>query len=654
LALAQMLAAERNLEQQEVMKKQYDKKAAPHKFQVGQRVLLHDPTKKKGLSKKLSNHYTGPYTIAKCVNEVNVELEGMGSKSTLVHVNRLKLYPEPSKNSIRNIPKKGADGAPTPDGSESQEEPEEPTKITDQLCQLVKSIGKKSKNTNTKPMEGPISTQQKNEIEVLDATPVELISLKKKVDRLATSTAKPKESGVEGGEMKSDTREKQRVPPPRVQQIIIDHRRRRQHLEYLVRGLNDPVSAATWVKISDITDKDMILDYTRGQTSYPATRSRRRVHPTINAIRPGNRTPDITFSLMVAIILFILWWPTTLGSSVPDLGVLYNCEATKYAGVYTLPKGLDCDNVKATPEKINNFEALIKQYHPKTTRIPIYHCTAYKVTLKCREDLVFTKQHSRSSEEIQVTAEDCIRAVRYKMFKNIHLRMVRPGTWGNMPHKNYDCAYMSTKRTSYIDARMFQYTGQLEGADTRIHNDLTSTTCDYKRRYCTPIEQPNSSIVWERTVHAFKIYRSLGVHPVKQLGTFILVPNLAIGGTIVTETKYTYLLDVGYQIIRKNNGTYHTPLAFQNYSDYYVSNTKSNAQRDVAEGKIARRFMHDFEVATHMVRTTCIMNQEIRQLQRCTKVYIECPTRHGFPVPLSRTRKIGHHCRRRIVSSGLC
>ena len=60
----------------------------------------------------------------------------------------------------------------------------------------------------------------------------------------------------------------------------------------------------------------------------------------------------------------------------------------------------------------------------------------------------------------------------------------------------------------------------------------------------------------------------------------------------------------------------HTPLTFKYYSDYYVTHTKSNAQRDLAEGKIARRFMHDYEMVSQLAKTTCVLNMEIRQLQR--------------------------------------
>ena len=63
---------------------------------------LHDPTKKKGVSKKLSDHYLGPYKILEQTSPVLYKLDNMGQKSDIVHADRLKPYRSPSKHSIRN------------------------------------------------------------------------------------------------------------------------------------------------------------------------------------------------------------------------------------------------------------------------------------------------------------------------------------------------------------------------------------------------------------------------------------------------------------------------------------------------------------------------------------------------------------------------
>ena len=56
--------------------------------------------------------------------------------------------------------------------------------------------------------------------------------------------------------------------------------------------------------------------------------------------------------------------------------------------------------------------------------------------------------------------------------------------------------------------------------------------------------------------------------------------------------------------------------------------------RDLAEGKIARRFMHEFEVVTHLARTTCTLNKEIRQLQRwLLSALPDTASQYLFPEP---------------------
>ena len=514
----------------------------------------------------------------------------------IVHVNRLKLYPSPTKNSVRKVLEEEEDKENTQQGGESSEDEEGGPKITSQLCQLVKLLGKKSKSSTTKKNmngdgEGAMPTT--GEIEIENAVPAELIRLSKQVNKLMKTS-----KSTEGEGKRSSA---QTTPPPTVtdsetekpqtetekQKIIVDHRRRNQKLEYLVRGMNEPVAMATWIRGTDITDKELIERYTSNRI-YPTTRSRTVIRPSVNVLSTkGKDLPDATkspLSIWSLVVIFLLVVRLLAGSPVPKLGALYNCEETKYTGVYTLPKELTCDELKATPSKINSFEALIKQYHPKTTQIPIYHCTAFKVTITCKN--IFFEEKHRHVEEVRVTAEECLRAVRYKMFRNVRLRNLRPGVWGNDPHKNYNCAWLSAKTNRYLDMRMAVYTGSLEGADTRLHNDLTNSVCQYKKRYCVPREQPNSILAWERSQHAFKIYRPMGVHPVKQLNSFFLIPNLAIGGTVVSETKNAYLLDTGYQVIRRNNGTFHVPLAFQNYSDNTLKTLSQTPNGILRKGKL--------------------------------------------------------------------
>ena len=95
LATAHRIAAERNAEKKKAMKECY---ATEPKFKEGDLVLLQDPTKKKGVCKKLSDHFVGPFTISERVGPVTYKLAGMGQKSDIVHADRLKLYKTPGRN----------------------------------------------------------------------------------------------------------------------------------------------------------------------------------------------------------------------------------------------------------------------------------------------------------------------------------------------------------------------------------------------------------------------------------------------------------------------------------------------------------------------------------------------------------------------------
>jgi len=74
-------------------KENYDKKTKGTTFKVGEKVLLHDETVRRGRSKKLDSLWVGPYTITEKNSEVNYTIK-KGRKTTRVHVNRLKAFIE--------------------------------------------------------------------------------------------------------------------------------------------------------------------------------------------------------------------------------------------------------------------------------------------------------------------------------------------------------------------------------------------------------------------------------------------------------------------------------------------------------------------------------------------------------------------------------
>ncbi|RNA38462.1 Retrovirus-related Pol poly from transposon [Brachionus plicatilis] len=78
-----------------------DRNVRPADYTVGDRVWLLNDAKKKGVSKKLSRRWTGPYTVIEKMSDINYRIppDSKGKKK-LVHVNRLKKCNSPPKGKL--------------------------------------------------------------------------------------------------------------------------------------------------------------------------------------------------------------------------------------------------------------------------------------------------------------------------------------------------------------------------------------------------------------------------------------------------------------------------------------------------------------------------------------------------------------------------
>ena len=72
---------------------QYDKKTADRSFKIGDQVLLHDETVRRGQSKKLTAAWIGPYTIQNTHDNNNYTIN-KGRRTLRVHANRLEHFIE--------------------------------------------------------------------------------------------------------------------------------------------------------------------------------------------------------------------------------------------------------------------------------------------------------------------------------------------------------------------------------------------------------------------------------------------------------------------------------------------------------------------------------------------------------------------------------
>jgi hypothetical protein len=75
----------------EKSKEYYDRNTNVPLFAIGEKMLLHDETVRRGRSAKLTQPYIGPYEII-AVDYVNVTLRLPKNRTLKVHANRLKPY----------------------------------------------------------------------------------------------------------------------------------------------------------------------------------------------------------------------------------------------------------------------------------------------------------------------------------------------------------------------------------------------------------------------------------------------------------------------------------------------------------------------------------------------------------------------------------
>lgn len=93
LRVTHQVARENIKEEREKSKRYYDRKTNPQKFQIGDKVLLHDETVRRGRSKKLDAVWIRPYEILMKNSDVNYTIK-KGRTVLRTHANQLKLFIE--------------------------------------------------------------------------------------------------------------------------------------------------------------------------------------------------------------------------------------------------------------------------------------------------------------------------------------------------------------------------------------------------------------------------------------------------------------------------------------------------------------------------------------------------------------------------------
>jgi hypothetical protein len=142
LLYAREVARNNNQDITEQYKKDYDAKAAPHTYQVGQLVLL-DEYNFLHKNRKLAAKYSGPHKIIALKHDANVELQLKDSfKKTIVHVNRLKPYRVPLPDEKLNFNNEDKNKAPMTNDRDK------PQKVVKELSLSDEEQSRQNEDTN--------------------------------------------------------------------------------------------------------------------------------------------------------------------------------------------------------------------------------------------------------------------------------------------------------------------------------------------------------------------------------------------------------------------------------------------------------------------------------------------------------------------------
>ena len=546
LKVAHDMAAGYSLKQAEKMEKYYNKGTAPAKFEVGDKVLVSKLKRDKGLSPKLGPKFTGPYLLKEKLSDVLFKLTELNGKNlgSPIHVNRLKKYVDESERTV------GQENTEIPETALMYESSdEEPSDIEEE-------------QRKTQPRE----------------------------------TSEPEIKFV------SDDRvqQVQRTESP---EKIIDHRRRKGKMEYLVKGKNETMENSIWVT-KDMLDLSLVESYLGNQRH------------SINNINFQSRASFDRLNAAAIIVLIILNWVTA--NNALQLGEIYDCTKVKPKGIFRYP---DIRNCTVPPDDstrgVQTFKAEIMHESPKYTPVTMFHCSKFEAILTCSEEFFGNKKKYRKTKILTTTAKECRDIWFKKAFNNRRLKKLPGnGIWELDVTEKYNCKWMSRKSAYFVHYRITEYKGYIIGGQKYIHQAVTKTKCNHVKKFCRPEEDSTSVIIWNLPANLDEnIYHSKGVHTVKMMGDMVLVRELKIGGTVILTKQDSYLLDNGYLIQKKapSKTTVDTILEYTKTMRRYIPN---NEHWSLVEAHLAALYQTERLNLIDTWNTICKMEQRFQKIER--------------------------------------
>ena len=255
-----------------------------------------------------------------------------------------------------------------------------------------------------------------------------------------------------------------------------------------------------------------------------------------------------------------------------NIGPIFNCEESAMEALYDIPTETKCNQAFGS-NKVKRLNAQVFKFKPGKRVVDIYHCQTLEVFKKCKESFFGFKEKTHHERPKLVSISECMQAVHSKITKYGRLIKKTRNLWANDMGHEYRCTWMKTKKFKYTKFVLIKYKAYVFGAESFIRQDLTESTCLLSDRFCRPIEEPESVIVWKIGKLKRQMYTLLGDYPVHRMGNYMLISQLSIGGTIIRESGSRMILDNTYLLFVNGNVSAQT---IDNHISYHNISKQQN------------------------------------------------------------------------------
>ena len=288
------------------------------------------------------------------------------------------------------------------------------------------------------------------------------------------------------------------------------------------------------------------------------------------------------------------------------------------------------------------------------TTFPIYYCQLEIITLTCDCDIFTEKNRYRNIKSVFLPGRSCLQAALTHTVPigrhNKTLTRVTDNHWKLPVSPSSDCIFTMTIVKTYHNFHVRTYKAQLVGAANVIEQHLTNTPCSaaidttLNMGSCIPQENPKHIIVWKDPQGSRQEMNTLGVHEIKQQGTYILIPSLHVGGAVQQEfrpTRGIVQLDNGLVIkhVEVIKNFLHGLLSIVTR---YAKTVSDDVVPPMLETHIAQTLFLQKQIMAHKWERLCFLQREVTQLQKwMVSVFLSTAVHFVHQQPGTQVEAIG-------------